>query len=89
MKHIVKRAGHNESYDPRKLYASIYAACLSLREPAGSAEIIANEVTSQVESWLQSKHLVTANDIRRQAANQLQAINPDIAYQYLHHRVVW
>ena len=26
-KHIVKRAGHSESYDTKKLYASVYAAC--------------------------------------------------------------
>jgi hypothetical protein len=89
MQHIVKRAGHSEEYDSHKLYASIYAACLSVREPVGSAEIISREVVDLVEKWLTRKHLVTANDIRRQAAKHLQVINPDAAYQYLHHRVIW
>lgn len=89
MQHIVKRAGHSEDYDSRKVYASIYAACLSVHEPAGSAEVISSEVVNLLEQWLARKHQVTANDIRLQAAKHLQVINPDAAYQYLHHRVIW
>jgi hypothetical protein len=89
MKHIVKRAGHTEPYDPHKLYASIYSACLSVREPVGTAELIANDVVGSVELWLRPKHEVTANDIRRQAGKHLSVINPEAAYQYLHHRVIW
>ncbi len=89
MKHIVKRAGHEEVYDAKKLYASIYAVCLSVHEPAGSAEVIAQEVVESVEVWLTPKHLVTGNDLRRQAAKHLKPINPSAAYLYLHQRVVW
>jgi len=89
MKHIVKRAGHTESYDERKLYASLYAAALVAREPVGSAELIAKEVVSLVNIWITSKHEVSSHDIRLQAAKHLQAINPDAGFQYLHHRVVW
>jgi transcriptional regulator NrdR family protein len=89
MKHIVKRAGHSETYDVRKLYASIYAACLSVREHPGSAELIADEVVKEVAKWLERKHEVTSNDIRRQAAKHLKAINPDAGHIYLHHRVIW
>jgi transcriptional regulator NrdR family protein len=89
MNHIVKRAGHTETYDPRKLYASIYAACLTLREHTGTAELTAKEVTEEVEKWLLKKHEVTANDIRRVASDALKNINPDAAHMYRHHRVVW
>ncbi len=89
MKHIVKRAGHNEAYDVRKLYASIYAACLSVREHPGSAELIAEEVVKEVETWLAHKHEVTSNDIRLQAAKHLLVINPDAGHIYTHHRVIW
>ena len=41
MGHIVKRAGRTEPYDVRKLYASVYSACLSVREHPGAAELIA------------------------------------------------
>lgn len=89
MKHIVKRGGHSEAYDVRKLYASIYSACLSVREHPGSAELIAEEVVREVEAWLHHKHEVTANDIRLQAAKHLKAINPDAGHIYVTHRVIW
>lgn len=89
MNHIVKRAGHSEPYDIRKLYASIYAACLSVREHPGSAELIAEAVTKDFEKWLANKHEVTSNDIRSQAAKHLSSINPDAGHIYLHHRVIW
>lgn len=89
MKHIVKRAGHTEAYDEKKLYASIYAACLSVREHPGSGELIAQSVVSEFAQWLADKHEVTSNDIRNQAAAHLKVINPDAGHIYLHHRVVW
>lgn len=89
MKHIVKRAGHNEIYDERKLYASIFSACQSVREPMGSAELIADKVVKDTSEWIAKKHEVTSNDIRHTAAKHLQAYHPDAAYMYLHHRVIW
>ena len=85
-KHIVKRAGHNEEYDGRKLYASVYASCLSVKTPEGEAELVAEKVEEMVEKWLDSKHEVTGHDIRRQAAKHLKAYNPDAAYMYENHR---
>ena len=89
MNHIVKRAGHTEAYDQRKLYASIYSACLSMREPVGTAEVVADKVVKDVEAWLDKKNEITSNDIRRVAAGHLHAYNPDTAYANLHHRVMW
>jgi len=63
--HIVKRALHyTEPYDERKLYASVYAACLSVRTPAGEAELTADRVCRTVEPWLEDKSEVTSGDIR-------------------------
>ncbi len=89
MKHIVKRAGHNELYEDRKLYASIFSACQSVREPSGSAELIADKVSKDMALWIEKKYEVTSNDIRHTAAAHLKAYHPDAAYMYLHHRVVW
>lgn len=89
MQHIVKRKGHTESYDERKVYASVYAACQAVREPAGSAELIAEKVVQNINEWIAKKNEVTANDIRRQATKHLHAYNQDAAYIFLHHRVVW
>lgn len=89
MQHIVKRAGHTEQYDAKKLYGSIYAACLAMREPVGTAEVVAEKVVADVEAWLAKKSEVTSNDIRRIAAQHLHGYNPDAAYAYMHHRVMW
>lgn len=85
---IVKRgARHHEPYDERKLYASIYASCLAVRCPVGSAEITAERVCQLVAVWLAKKHEVTAADIRRIAASHLAIYHPDAAYLYKHHRL--
>lgn len=89
MKHIVKRRGHDEPYDEKKLYASIFSACQVVREPVGSAELIAQKVVDNINNWLTPKHTITSNDIRREAVKHLRTYNPDAAYMYLHHRVVW
>lgn len=86
--HLVKRAGSTQKYESRKLYASIYAACLCVMEPEGSAELIAAQVANDVEHWLGHKHEVTSNDIRRQAGAALKIYQPEAAYMYMHHRVI-
>jgi transcriptional regulator NrdR family protein len=89
MKHVVKRKGHTELYDQKKVYASVFAACQSVREPSASAELIAEKVMQDVNHWIEKKHEVTSNDIRRQAAKHLDVYHPDAAYMLLHHRVIW
>lgn len=89
MQHIVKRGGQAQAYDERKLYASIYAACQSVRTPAGTCELTAQQVAEAVGSWLEPKHEVTSNDIRRQAHKILNNLSADAGYMYIHHRVVW
>jgi transcriptional regulator NrdR family protein len=89
MKHIVKRKGHTEPYDERKVYASVFAACQSVREPSGSSELVADKVVKDVNEWIEKKHEVTSNDIRRQASKHLSVYNLDAGHMLLHHRVVW
>lgn len=86
MKHIVKRLGHLEPYDVKKLYASVFAACLAVREPAPSAELIADSVSKSVHDWLENKHEVTSKDIFAQASKHLDGLHPDAGFIYKHHR---
>jgi hypothetical protein len=85
---IVKRTGHSEDYDSKKLYASIYATCLSIHEPAAAVELFAQKVVEDTENWLAKKTEVTANDIRREAGKHLSLVNPHAGYLYLHHRIM-
>lgn len=83
MAHIVKHTkNHSEAYDERKLYASIYAACLSVRTPSGEAELTASQVCRDMIPWLGKKEEVTSADIRRVAAEHLRIYNPHAALMY-------
>ena len=87
--YIVKRnPGHTEPYDERKLYASIYASCLSLRTPQGEAELTADRVCKDIAPWLEKKDEVTSADIRRAAAEHFAVYNPNAAYLYKTHRLI-
>lgn len=87
--HIVKRSpNYTEPYDERKLYASVYAACLCVRTPAGEAELTAERVCLQVAPWVASKVEITSHDIRLKAAIALKIYNPDAAYMYERHRII-
>lgn len=86
---IVKRMpGHNEPYDERKVYASVYAACLSVRTPTGEAELTAACVCRDLLPWLKNKVEITSRDIRHQACAHLKVYNPNAAYMYLRHRII-
>jgi transcriptional regulator NrdR family protein len=89
MKHIVKRSGQSEAFDERKLYASIYAACLGVREPVGAAELVAERVCADIQGWIKPKSEVSSNDIRVQAAKHLKQLNEHAALLYAHHRIMW
>ena len=82
IKLIVKRAGHTEPYDEKKLYASIFSACLAVREPVGTAEVLAEKVVSDVNTWLGKKHEVSSNDIRRVASEKLHGYNVEASHLY-------
>lgn len=87
---IVKRGGkrESESFDRKKLHASVLAACLSVRSPEGEAEMTANNVCDAVVKWLDTKPEVTSADLRRKAADVLEHHHPEAAYLYKHHRLV-
>ena len=87
---VVKRQGKRamEAFDRDKLQASVYAACLSVRSPEGHARQTAEHVCDVVVVWSANKHVITSDDIRRQAAKALAPHHPEAAYLYQHHRVI-
>ena len=86
MTHIIKRRGHKEEFDERKVYASIYAACLSTHVKHEEAESMANLVTREIKKWLAGKEEVTSDQIFKQAGEELRHLNKDAAFMYLTHR---
>lgn len=88
MKHIVKRAGHSEVYDSRKVYASVYSACMSVREPEATAELIAAQVSKDIDAWIEHKTEVTSLDILATTYKYMNVYNRDAAFIYKHHRTI-
>lgn len=88
MKHIVKRKGHKEPFDEKKLYASVYAACMSLRMEDEEAETIAQMVTDEVKNEVKNAEEVTSEKLQSTAAKSLKKYHPDAAYMYKTHREI-
>lgn len=82
---VIKRKKHTEHYQREKLEKSIHAACLSVREFTGSAELTARHVCNHVETWLEDKLEVTSHDLRLIAGRYLQQYNPSAALVYVTH----
>ncbi len=83
--HLVKRAGHFELFDERKLYASIYAACRANHYGEKQAELVTEAVTKEIVIWIDEKERVTSDQIFRLAGKLLEDYDKKVAFLYLHH----
>ena len=54
---IVKRRGHMEEYDEKKVYGSCYYACMSAHVPEKEAEKIAKDCMKKGNSWMANKKI--------------------------------
>ncbi|MBI4021378.1 MAG: hypothetical protein HY369_03980 [Candidatus Aenigmarchaeota archaeon] len=86
--HVVKRQGHKERFDERKVYASCYAACLSSHVPHREAEKICEKVSRGVKTWIAAKPAVTADQLFKEVTRQIAKHHKDAAFMYRTHRDV-
>ena len=86
MVHIIKRRGQKQEFDERKVYASVYAACLASHTSHEEAEETANLVTREVNRWLDERQDVTSDQIFKKAGIELEHLNKDAAFMYKTHR---
>ncbi len=82
---VVKRAGHMEPFDERKVYGSIYAACYTVLLNHRACEAVADKVTKKVVSQLRAKKTISSKDIMKLAAKFLREENRDMAFMYESH----
>lgn len=85
MTNIVKRRGHKEEYDERKVYASSYAACRNAHLPEKEAESIADKVTKDIENWIEDKDEVDSKQIFEEVTKSLAKYNEDASFMYETH----
>lgn len=82
----VKRAGHLEAFDDRKLYGSAYAACLNAHLPEQQCELVAGKVLKEVKSHLK-KHgeKISSSHLSILVHDALEKHDEDAAFLYRTH----
>ena len=85
-KHIVKRRGLLEEFDPRKVYASAYAACRNAHLSEMLSENIAETVQKRLEAWVEKKDEMSSDEIFQQIIVVLKELHPDAAFLFETHR---
>lgn len=79
---VVKRHGHTEAYDERKVYASIYAAALNCEHGERQSEKLASGVSKKITVWVKKSHgCVTSHVIREYVAKHIKDKNVRLMYQ--------
>ena len=87
-RHVVKRHGHTESFDERKIYASVYESCHAAQLSTKQAEKIAASVTDTIKKWAEKKDHVNSHEIHKEVVKVLHKHHADVAFLYETHRML-
>lgn len=82
---VIKRHGHTEHYDERKLYGSVYAAGLTALHQESFAENIATQVCAAIATWIPRQKNITSDMLRDKVHTLLMMIDKETAYLYFTH----
>ena len=85
---IVKRKGHTELYDERKVYGSCFFACRNAHLSEKGSEEICNKIRAAVTKAVNKKKVVSSSEIFRFLIKELKKYNEDAAFLYETHRDV-
>lgn len=83
---IVKRKGHTEKFDEKKLYGSVYAACSISGMKEKQCESVASEVNKKIKKGLAKKGKVNSHEIMKMATAELKKKSKEAAFMYETHR---
>jgi transcriptional regulator NrdR family protein len=83
---VVKRQGHLENFDSRKVYGSAYFACATTGVPKKKCEETAAKVSAEVQRHVKGKHVVTSDQLFKITTKVLKKYNKDAAFMYHTHR---
>ena len=83
---IVKRKGHAEEFDERKVYTSCYAACLMTQLKEEKSKKIADKVCKEIKTWVKKKKRVNSDEIFKKVIAAIRKYNKDAAFMYETHR---
>jgi transcriptional regulator NrdR family protein len=83
---IIKRAGHDEPYDERKVYGSVYAAMLAAHQPTKTAELVASDVSARVTKEVVTHVHTSSDEIKHFVTKELAEFSKHAQFLYVHHK---
>ena len=84
--YLIKRHGKVENFDERKLYASVYSACLASHLKKSEAENVASKLCTEIKKLLKNKPVVSSDEIFRTTIKLLKNQDKEVAFMYETHR---
>ncbi len=85
---IIKRRGKTEPIDEKKVYASVYAACMDCALGENRSEAIAQEITAMVRNFVHDKKELNTSEIFGFVLQKLARISEPAAFMYQTHREI-
>jgi transcriptional regulator NrdR family protein len=83
---VVKRRGKKEVFDERKVYASVYSACMECELGEKKCEETAKKIVDEVKKFLKGKKEVNSTEIFGFVIQKLAKDNEPAAFMYQTHR---
>lgn len=83
---VVKRRGHSESFDEKKVYGSIYAACSNCDLHEKECEKIAEQVLEELKKIITTRKEINSTEIFGMVISVLAKYHEDAALMYQVHR---
>lgn len=84
--HIVKRKGHKEKFDEKKVYGSVFWACKTAHMETEECELVAGKVLTSLKKELKNKPEIDSTKIFEFVGKELEKHNKDSAFMYTTHR---
>ena len=82
---VVKRRGHKEIFDEKKVYGLVYAACASAHYNEKQCEQIAEELTQKTKKFVKNRKEIQSIEIRKKIESELKKKDEDLAFFYEQH----
>lgn len=83
---VVKRRGHMQPFDERKVYGSIYSACSSCHLKERECEKLAEQVVDELKKAIASKKEINSTELFGTVITILAKYHEDAAFMYQMHR---
>ena len=83
---VIKRRGKKQTFDEKKIYGSVYSACMECEMGEKKCEAVAEEIVGDVKKFLKGKTKVNSTEIFGFVIQRLAKKHEPAAFMYQTHR---